>query len=92
MIRRRLCLLFLLTGMTLFAYSQGLLFQANDKEIKERTSLQIFQEGDDTLFYEKLSVELLNFYSSILILFGLCFLLLEGRIEGENLIGKLLTY
>lgn len=45
MIRRRLCLLFLLTGMTLFAYSQGLLFQANDKEIKERTSLQIFQEG-----------------------------------------------
>lgn len=57
MIRRRLCLLFLLTGMTLFAYSQGLLFQANDKEIKERTSLQIFQEGD-TLFYEKLSVEL----------------------------------
>lgn len=46
MIRRRLCLLFLLTGMTLFAYSQGLLFQANDKEIKERTSLQIFQEGE----------------------------------------------
>ena len=50
MIRRRLCLLFLLTGMTLFAYSQGLLFQANDKEIKERTSLQIFQEGEIPCF------------------------------------------
>ena len=27
-------------------YLAGLLFQANDKEIKERTSLQIFQEGE----------------------------------------------
>ena len=41
MIRRRLCLLFLLTGMTLFAYSQGLLFQANDKEIKEMAKMEI---------------------------------------------------
>ncbi|WP_301910839.1 hypothetical protein, partial [Bacteroides congonensis] len=44
MIRRKLRLLCLLIGMTLSAYSQGLLFQANDKQIKERTSLQIFQE------------------------------------------------
>ena len=60
MIRRRLCLLFLLTGMTLFAYSQGLLFQANDKEIKERTSLQIFQEGEIPCFTKnfQLSFEL----------------------------------
>lgn len=53
MIRRRLCLLFFLTGLTMFAYSQGLLFQANDKQIKERTSLQIFSEEEIPCFYEK---------------------------------------
>ena len=58
MIRRRLCLLFLLTGMTLFAYSQGLLFQANDKEIKEKDFSSDISGREDTLFYEKLSVEL----------------------------------
>lgn len=60
MIRRRLCLLLLFTGMTVLVYSQGLLFQANDKEIKERTSLQIFKEGEIPSFTKnfQLSFEL----------------------------------
>ena len=94
MIRRRLCLLFLLTGMTLFAYSQGLLFQANDKEIKERTSLQIFQEGEIPCFtkYVQLSFELsIRDFDT----FGYVFLLKEDQgktkysftytyLDGEN--------
>ena len=94
MIRRRLCLLFLLTGMTLFAYSQGLLFQANDKEIKERTSLQIFQEGEIPCFTKnfQLSFELsLRDFDT----FGYVFLLKEDQgktkysftytyLDGEN--------
>lgn len=94
MIRRRLCLLFLLTGMTLFAYSQGLLFQANDKEIKERTSLQIFQEGEIPCFTKNFQ---LSFELSIrdFDTFGYVFLLKEDRgktkysftytyLDGEN--------
>ena len=94
MIRRRLCLLFLLTGMTLFAYSQGLLFQANDKEIKERTSLQIFQEGEIPCFTKNFQ---LSFELSILDFdtFGYVFLLKEDQgktkysftytyLDGEN--------
>lgn len=94
MIRRRLCLLFLLTGMTLFAYSQGLLFQANDKEIKERTSLQIFQEGEIPCFTKNFQ---LNFELSIrdFDTFGYVFLLKEDQgktkysftytyLDGEN--------
>lgn len=94
MIRRRLCLLFLLTGMTLFAYSQGLLFQANDKEIKERTSLQIFQEGEIPCFTKNLQ---LSFELSIrdFDTFGYVFLLKEDQgktkysftytyLDGEN--------
>lgn len=78
MIRRRLCLLFLLTGMTLFAYSQGLLFQANDKEIKERTSLQIFQEGEIPCFTKNFQ---LSFELSIrdFDTFGYVFLLKEDQ-------------
>lgn len=94
MIRRRLCLLFLLTGMTLFAYSQGLLFQANDKEIKERTSLQIFKEGKIPCFTKNFQ---LSFELSIrdFDTFGYVFLLKEDRgktkysftytyLDGEN--------
>ena len=94
MIRRRLCLLFLLTGMTLFAYSQGLLFQANDKEIKERTSLQIFQEGEIPCFTKNFQ---LSFELSIRDFdpFGYVFLLKEDQgktkysftytyLDGEN--------
>lgn len=94
MIRRRLCLLFLLTGMTLFAYSQGLLFQANDKEIKERTSLQIFQEGEVPCFTKNFQ---LSFELSIrdFDTFGYVFLLKEDQgktkysftytyLDGEN--------
>lgn len=94
MIRRRLCLLFLLTGMTLFAYSQGLLFQANDKEIKERTSLQIFQEGEIPCFAKNFQ---LSFELSIrdFDTFGYVFLLKEDQgktkysftytyLDGEN--------
>ena len=94
MIRRRLCLLFLLTGMTLFAYSQGLLFQANDKEIKERTSLQIFQEGEIPCFTKNFQ---LSFELSIrdFDTFGYVFLLKEDHgktkysftytyLDGEN--------
>ena len=94
MIRRRLCLLFLLTGMTLFAYSQGLLFQANDKEIKERTSLQIFQEGEIPCFRKNFQ---LSFELSIrdFDTFGYVFLLKEDQgktkysftytyLDGEN--------
>ena len=94
MIRRRLCLLFLLTGMTLFAYSQGLLFQANDKEIKERTSLQIFQEGEIPCFKKNFQ---LSFELSIrdFDTFGYVFLLKEDQgktkysftytyLDGEN--------
>lgn len=94
MIRRRLCLLFLLTGMTLFAYSQGLLFQANDKEIKERTSLQIFQEGEIPCFTKNFQ---LSFELSIrdFDTFGYVFLLKEDQgktkysftytyLDGEN--------
>lgn len=94
MIRRRLCLLFLLTGMTLFAYSQGLLFQANDKEIKERTSLQIFQEGEISCFTKNFQ---LSFELSIrdFDTFGYVFLLKEDQgktkysftytyLDGEN--------
>lgn len=94
MIRRRLCLLFLLTGMTLFAYSQGLLFQANDKEIKERTSLQIFQEGGIPCFTKNFQ---LSFELSIrdFDTFGYVFLLKEDQgktkysftytyLDGEN--------
>ena len=94
MIRRRLCLLFLLTGMTLFAYSQGLLFQANDKEIKERTSLQIFQEGETPCFTKNFQ---LSFELSIrdFDTFGYVFLLKEDQgktkysftytyLDGEN--------
>ena len=93
-IRRRLCLLFLLTGMTLFAYSQGLLFQANDKEIKERTSLQIFQEGEIPCFTKNFQ---LSFELSIrdFDTFGYVFLLKEDQgktkysftytyLDGEN--------
>lgn len=94
MIRHRLCLLFLLTGMTLFAYSQGLLFQANDKEIKERTSLQIFQEGEIPCFTKNFQ---LSFELSIrdFDTFGYVFLLKEDQgktkysftytyLDGEN--------
>ena len=94
MIRRRLCLLFLLTGMTLSAYSQGLLFQANDKEIKERTSLQIFQEGEIPCFTKNFQ---LSFELSIrdFDTFGYVFLLKEDQgktkysftytyLDGEN--------
>lgn len=94
MIRRRLCLLFLLTGMTLFAHSQGLLFQANDKEIKERTSLQIFQEGEIPCFTKNFQ---LSFELSIrdFDTFGYVFLLKEDQgktkysftytyLDGEN--------
>lgn len=94
MIRRRLCLLFLLAGMTLFAYSQGLLFQANDKEIKERTSLQIFQEGEIPCFTKNFQ---LSFELSIrdFDTFGYVFLLKEDQgktkysftytyLDGEN--------
>ena len=94
MIRRRLCLLILLTGMTLFAYSQGLLFQANDKEIKERTSLQIFQEGEIPCFTKNFQ---LSFELSIrdFDTFGYVFLLKEDQgktkysftytyLDGEN--------
>ena len=94
MIRRRLCLLFLLTGMTLFAYSQGLLFQANDKEIKERTSLQIFQEGEIPCFTKNFQ---LSFELSIrdFATFGYVFLLKDDQgktkysftytyLDGEN--------
>ena len=94
MIRRRLCLLFLLTGMTLFAYSQGLLFQANDKEIKERTTLQIFQEGEIPCFTKNFQ---LSFELSIrdFDTFGYVFLLKEDQgktkysftytyLDGEN--------
>lgn len=94
MIRRRLCLLFLLTGMTLFAYSQGLLFQANDKEIKERTSLQVFQEGEIPCFTKNFQ---LSFELSIrdFDTFGYVFLLKEDQgktkysftytyLDGEN--------
>lgn len=94
MIRRRLCLLFLLTGMTLFAYSQGLLFQANDKEIKERASLQIFQEGEIPCFTKNFQ---LSFELSIrdFDTFGYVFLLKEDQgktkysftytyLDGEN--------
>lgn len=94
MIRRRLCLLFLLTGMPLFAYSQGLLFQANDKEIKERTSLQIFQEGEIPCFTKNFQ---LSFELSIrdFDTFGYVFLLKEDQgktkysftytyLDGEN--------
>lgn len=94
MIRRRLCLIFLLTGITLFAYSQGLLFQANDKEIKERTSLQIFKEGEIPCFTKNFQ---LSFELSIrdFDTFGYVFLLKEDRgktkysftytyLDGEN--------
>ena len=94
MIRRRLCLLFLLTGMTLFSYSQGVLFQANDKEIKERTSLQIFQEGEIPCFTKNFQ---LSFELSIrdFDTFGYVFLLKEDQgktkysftytyLDGEN--------
>ena len=101
MIRRRLCLLFLLTGMTLFAYSQGLLFQANDKEIKERTSLQIFQEGEIPCFTKNFQ---LSFELSIrdFDTFGYVFLLKEDQgktkysftytyLDGENITFKFNT-
>ena len=78
MIRRRLCLLYLLIGMTLSAYSQGLLFQANDKQIKERTSLQIFQEEKIPCFIKYFQ---LNFELSIrdFDTFGYIFLLKEDQ-------------
>lgn len=94
MIRRRLCLLFLLTGMTLFAYSQGLLFQANDKEIKERTSLQIFQEGEIPCFTKNFQLSFELFIRDF-DTFGYVFLLKEDQgktkysftytyLDGEN--------
>jgi hypothetical protein len=80
--------------MTLFAYSQGLLFQANDKEIKERTSLQIFQEGEIPCFTKNFQ---LSFELSIrdFDTFGYVFLLKEDQgktkysftytyLDGEN--------
>ncbi|MDB0715425.1 hypothetical protein PL498_06720 [Bacteroides xylanisolvens] len=78
MIRRRLRLLYLLTGMTLSAYSQGLLFQANDKQIKERTSLQIFQEEKIPCFTKNFQ---LSFELSIrdFDTFGYVFLLKENQ-------------
>ena len=94
MLLLRLCLLFLLSVMTLFAYSQGLLFQANDKEIKERTSLQIFQEGEIPCFTKNFQ---LSFELSIrdFDTFGYVFLLKEDQgktkysftytyLDGEN--------
>ena len=78
MIRRRLCLLFFLTGLTMFAYSQGLLFQANDKQIKERTSLQIFSEEEIPCFTKNFQ---LSFELSIrdFDTFGYVFLLKEDQ-------------
>ena len=80
--------------MTLFAYSQGLLFQANDKEIKERTSLQIFQAGEIPCFTKNFQ---LSFELSIrdFDTFGYVFLLKEDQgktkysftytyLDGEN--------
>ena len=68
--------------MTLFAYSQGLLFQANDKEIKERTSLQIFQEGEIPCFTKDFQ---LSFELSIrdFDTFGYVFLLKEDQGKTE---------
>lgn len=78
MIRRKLRLLCLLIGMTLSAYSQGLLFQANDKQIKERTSLQIFQEEKVPCFTKNFQ---LSFELSIrdFDTFGYVFLLKENQ-------------
>lgn len=89
MIRCRLCLLFLLTGITLFAYPQGLLFQANDKQIKERTSLQIFREGEMPCFTEnfRLSFELsIRDFDT----FGYVFLLKED--QGKTMYSFTYTY
>lgn len=94
MIRRRVCLLYILACMALFAYPQGLLFQANDKEIKERTSLRIFQEEKAPCFTKsfRLSFELsIRDFDT----FGYVFLLQENRgktnysftytyLDGEN--------
>ena len=78
MIQRRLCLLFLLLEVTMFAYSQGLLFQANDRQIKERTSLQIFEEGEVPCFTKNFQ---LSFELSIrdFDTFGYVFLLKENQ-------------
>lgn len=78
MIQRRLCLLFLLLEVTMFAYSQGLLFQANDRQIKERTSLQIFEEEEVPCFTKNFQ---LSFELSIrdFDTFGYVFLLKENQ-------------
>ena len=68
--------------MTLFAYSQGLLFQANDKEIKERTSLQIFQEGEIPCFTKnfQLSFEL-SIRDLILLDMFFCWRKIRGKLN-----------
>lgn len=60
MVLLRLCCLLFFIRIALFSYSQGLLFQANDKPIKERTSLQIFPDEDSPSFTDhfQLSFEL----------------------------------
>lgn len=78
MIQHRLCLLFLLLGVAMFAFPQGLLFQANDKKIKERTSLQIFKEEEIPCFTKSFQ---LSFELSIRAFdtFGYIFLMKEDR-------------
>ncbi len=78
MIWRRLYFLCLFTCMAMVVYSQGLLFQANDKEIKERTSLRIFQEGEVPCFTKSFQ---LSFELSIhdFDAFGYVFLLQENQ-------------
>lgn len=78
MIQHRLCLLFILTGLAMFVHSQGLLFQANDKQIKERTSLQIFDEGEIPCYRKNFQ---LSFELSIrdFDTFGYVFLLKEDQ-------------
>lgn len=81
MIQRWICFLFFL--FCIFSVrSQGLLFQAGDKQIKERTSLQIFPEGKEPLFTNnfqlKFDLSIRNFD-----IFGYLFLLKETE-TGKN--------
>lgn len=81
MIQRWICFFFFL--FCLFSvHSQGLLFQAGDKQIKERTSLQIFPEGEEPLFTNnfqlKFDLSIRNFD-----IFGYLFLLKETE-TGKN--------
>lgn len=81
MIQRWGCFLFFL--FCIFSVrSQGLLFQAGDKQIKERTSLQIFPEGKEPLFTKnfqlKFDLSIRNFD-----VFGYLFLLKETE-TGKN--------